>query len=185
MAQASKGRAGAVTRRPRDKNAMPVILRDVPPGHDWGWYSREDPRMHLQTVDREHRNQYKVWLERKGNRVFEPAGQIPARVLKSLKATASSKRRHIEGRWASFMIENGWLQLHVALPHVSITAYPSTPNKFTRKVNLQDWFRPETYSQIKPVDVFLNEELGTLSVFKNRPEDLRHDFDLVPILWLD
>jgi hypothetical protein len=81
------------------------------------------------------------------------------------------------------MIKNRWLQIHVSLPQVAITAYPGTPNKFTRKVDLQRWFSAETYAKIKTEDVFLNEELGTLSVFRQVPEDLRHDFDLAPILW--
>jgi len=37
---------------------MPAILRDVPSGHKWGWYSREDQRMHLQSVDGKYK--YKV-----------------------------------------------------------------------------------------------------------------------------
>jgi hypothetical protein len=141
--------------------------------------------MHLQTVDDEHRNQYKVWLERKGTRVFEPVGSIPAKVLKKLQAKVGDLRRHIEGRWASFMIRHRWLQIKVTLPEVALLAYPGTPNKFTRKVNLQEWFRPETYARIKPDDVFLKEELGALSVFKDVPEDLRDDFDLARILWQD
>ncbi len=167
----------------RIRQTMAVILRDIPPGYNWGWFSREDPRLHLQTVDEEHRNWYKVWLERKGTRVFEPVGQIPAKVLKKLQSEVSRRRRHIEGRWAIFMIKNRWLQLHLALPEVSLTAYPGTPNKFTRKVDLQQWFSPQAYAQITPADVFLNEELGALSFFKDSPEDLRHDFDLAPLLW--
>src|SRR4051812_31009476 len=65
---------------------MPAILRDVPPGFNWGWYSREDPRMHLQTVDAEHQGDHKVWLEARGRRVFEPAMKIPSRVLKEIRA---------------------------------------------------------------------------------------------------
>jgi len=162
---------------------MAVILRDQPPGYQWGWYSREDPRMHLQTVDEEHRNLYKVWLEKRASRAFEPAGPIPAKVLKKLQAAVTARRRHIEGRWVIFMMKNRWLQIHVSLPHVAILAYPGTANKFTRKVDLQTWFSTESYAAIRPEDVFLNEQLGTLSVFRNVPEDLRHDFDLAPILW--
>lgn|SRR5262249_8762447 len=168
----------------REKD-MSVILRDIPPGYNWGWFSREDPRMHLQTVDRVHRNEHKVWLERKGARVIEPIGPIPAKVLKRLGSEIRKRRRHIDGRWAGFMIENNWLQIHAALPEVTLIAYPGLPGKFTRKVNLEDWFRPETCARIKPDDVFLNAEMGALSVFKNVPEDLRHDFDLTRILWND
>lgn len=162
---------------------MAVILRDVPPGCNWGWFSREDPRMHLQTVDEEHRNLYKVWLEKKGTRVFEPAGAIPSRILKKLETEVAKRRRHIEGRWAIFMIKHRWLRLDVALPEIAITAYAGTPNKFVRKLDLQQQFSAEAYAAIKPSDIGLNMELGALSVFKNATEDLRHDFDLAPLVW--
>jgi hypothetical protein len=164
---------------------MAVILRDVPGGYNWGWFSREDSRMHLQTVDDVHRNLYKVWLEKKGTRLFEAAGPVPAKVLKKLQAEVARLRRHLEGRWASFMITNRWLELNVALPEAALTAYPGTTHRFTRKVNLQDWFSPEAYAKIRPADVFLNEEMGALSIFRDVPEDRRHDFDLSPILWRD
>ena len=151
---------------------MPIILRNIPPGYHWGWYSREDPRMHLQTVDAKHFNQYKVWLENKGKRVFEPAGDMPAKVRKEIEAEVAKMRAHIDGRWVMFMIANNWIELHVALPHVTIIAYPRTPNKFSRKVNLQEWFSDQAYVEIKPDDVFLNEEMASLAVFKDRPEEI-------------
>src|ERR1022692_1949001 len=40
----------SVTKRKKAPK-MTVILRGLPKGFDWGWYSREDPRMHLQIVD--------------------------------------------------------------------------------------------------------------------------------------
>lgn len=163
---------------------MAVILRDVPAGFNWGWFSREDPRMHLQTLDRTHFGLYKVWLEHRGRRVVEPDGGVPAKVKKVLTAEIARKRRHIEGRWTNFMIDNGWIELHIDLPEVVVTAYPHLPTKITRRVNLQQWFTPETYAEIEPSDVFLNRELPALSVFKNRPEDLRHDFYLPDILWI-
>jgi hypothetical protein len=163
--------------------AMAVILRDVPAGHNWGWFSREDARMHFQTLDRKHFGLYKIWLEHAGRRVMEPATAVPAKVLKRVTAEIERLRQHIEGRWTTFMIESGWIQLHVDLPEVIMTAYPHTPNKFTRRVNLQRWFAPETYAEIEPSDVFLNRELPALSVFKDRPGDLRHDFYLPDILW--
>ena len=45
--------------RPKKRKAAPVIiLRSVPAGFSWGWFTREDPRMHLQTVDSKNRNRY-------------------------------------------------------------------------------------------------------------------------------
>jgi hypothetical protein len=168
--------------RPSRKD-MSIILRSVPPGYHWGWFSREDQRMHLQTVDAKHFNQYKVWLEHKGKRVIEPVGDMPAKVQKAIEAETFRMRAHIDGRWVMFMMRNNWIELHVALPEVAITAYPHSPNKFTRKVNLQEWFSDTEYARIKPGDVFLNDEMASLAVFKDRPEDLRHDFNLARILW--
>ena len=89
---------------------MPAILEDVPPGYDWGWYSREDPRMHLQVVDRQHKGfKYKVWLEARGRRVFTPANSIPTKVLKRLEAEVTRRRGSIEAEWAHLMIEQNWL----------------------------------------------------------------------------
>jgi hypothetical protein len=30
----------------QDRTAMSVEIRDAPPTYDWGWFSREDQRMH-------------------------------------------------------------------------------------------------------------------------------------------
>lgn len=76
-----------------------VILRGVPTGIDWGWFSREDPRMHLQTVDSKNLNRFKVWLEANGKRAFEAVGKVPAKTLKALETEVKKLRRHIESRW--------------------------------------------------------------------------------------
>ena len=90
----------AATRRPKQqarRSAMPVILRNVPAGYNWGWYSREDPRMHLQVVDDAHKGLgYRVWLEARGKRVFEPEGDIPAKVLKKLHPLAAYPRGQMD-----------------------------------------------------------------------------------------
>ena len=89
--------------RPKKRKAAPVIiLRSVPKGYNWGWFSPEDSRMHLQTVDSKNLDLYKVWLEKNGKRAFEPVGSIPAKILKPLEAEVKKKRRHIEGRWVNF-----------------------------------------------------------------------------------
>ncbi len=50
-------------------NSAPVILAEG--GFKWGFFFREEPRMHLQTTG-EHEGEYHVWLERDGKKVFEP-----------------------------------------------------------------------------------------------------------------
>ena len=173
---------------------MTVILRGVPKGFDWGWFTREDPRMHLKTVDRKNRNRYKVWLEKDGKRVFEPVGIVPAKILKSLEAEVAKLRRHIEGRWTDLMIENGWLILGMSGRMVTLTAYPAVPGaRFVRTFDIADYFpaRYDPNSQIKdktpikPDDLVLNEELAAIEVWPQREESLRHHIFLPTILWKD
>ncbi|MFN4259529.1 MAG: hypothetical protein ACK4RK_09535 [Gemmataceae bacterium] len=163
--------------------AMPVLLPDVPPGFDWGWYSREDPRMHLQTVDEQHRNAYKVWLETRGHRTIEPATTIPSKVFKALKASITSNRQTIEDRWISFMIRQGWLQAHLAAPQVTLVAYPSTPNSFTRNVDLTQHLTEEEILKLTDADVRLSPERASLQIWPRKPEDQRQDVRLSTVLW--
>jgi hypothetical protein len=166
-----------------DGLAMSIVLRDVPPGYNWGWYSREDPRMHLQTVNRPTRNQYKVWLERAGRRVFEVEGKVPAKVLKRLEAEVGGRRSYVEGWWVEFMIRNGWLELKVAGSKVVLTAYSDTPNRYTRTIDLRDYFIPEVVAKIQPADVVLSEEMAAVEIWPSRPEQRREHVRLSTILW--
>ena len=171
------------TKPPAEKTPMAVLLRDLPAGCNWGWYSREEPRMHLQTVDRKNLNLYKVWLEREGRRVFEPADKIPAKILKRLEAEVHKKRDHLDGRWVDFMIDNCWLEHRLAGTRVTLIAYPDTPNRFTRTLDLADYFRPAALAEIGPDDLTLNSELAALEIWPDRPEPRRHHIRLAPILW--
>jgi hypothetical protein len=180
--------------RGRKAGAMTVILRGVPPGIDWGWFSREDPRLHLQTVDSKNLHRYKVWLEEDGKRAFEPIGKIPGKILKVLEAEVKKLRRHIEGRWVNLMIENDWLMLRMRGREVTLTAYPAFPGaRFTRTLDIADYF-PARYdpassikdkSPITPADLVLNEELAAIEVWPQKEESLRHHMFLPPILWQD
>lgn len=164
--------------------AMPAIIRNVPPGHHWGWYSREDPRMHLQSVDRQHR--HKVWLEDKGKRVFEPEGKIPARVLKSLREAVSEERQRIEDNWVDLMLDLGWLVMHVNLPNVNLVAYGNTPNKFTRKIDLSDWLEPEQIAILTPEIITLDREMAALRLWATRTGiRVPYDVRLSTLLWKD
>ena len=173
---------------------MTVILREVPPGFDWGWFSREDPRMHLQTVDSKNLNRYKVWLEADGHRAFEPVGRIPGKTLKVLESEVKKLRRHIEGRWVNLMIENDWLMLRMRGREVTLTVYPGFPGaRFRRTLDIADYF-PARYdpassikdkSPITPADLVLNEELAAIEVWPQKEESLRHHIFLPPVLWQD
>lgn len=180
---------------PRKKGPrMAVILRNVPKGYNWGWFSREDPRMHLQTVDQKSINEYKVWLEQDGRRVFKSDGAIPAKILKSIEAEVSSKRAHLEARWTNFMIEKGWLRLHVQGSVITVTAYPDVPgSRFTRTVDLADYlqgiYSPDSQvwprEPVKPEEVVLSRELPAIEIWPQKDESLRHHILLPPILWQD
>jgi hypothetical protein len=173
---------------------MAVILPNVPKGINWGWYSREDTRMHLQTVDSKNQNAYKVWLEKNGKRVFEPATPIPARILKKLEAAVEERRRYIEGRWVNYMIKQDWLELRMAGTLITVIAYPHVPgSRFSRTVDLTEWlpgiYNPESKmwpkTPVQPEDVGLNSEMAAIEIWKQRDESRRDHFFLPTILWKD
>jgi hypothetical protein len=172
------------------REAMAVIVRNVPPSYSWGWYSREDPRMHLQAVDPQHKNLgYKVWLENKGKRVVEPEPGIPPKVLKSLQAVLSTNERiHVEDQWIDFMLNNGWLSLRVEGMVITIIACPKTHNQFERVVDIRNIIRnPERSRLVKPEQVSFNQEFLCLevAVLPTDPESRRHHLPLNEILWVD
>lgn len=166
---------------------MAVIIRNVPPTFNWGWFSREDQRMHLQTVDRAHRRlHYKVWLENKGRRVFEPEPGISAKVLKAVQRVMEDERERIEAEWAAFMIRNGWLKVRFANGIITLHAYPRSPNHFERTVELRDLIANEEIARkVTEKDVALNEEFAFLEIFPQRREGNRQHEPLDRILWVD
>ena len=165
---------------------MPVILRNVPAGYDWGWFSREDPRMHLQVIDPQHQHlHYRVWLEAKGMRVFHPNDEIPAKVLKRLQPEVEFQRPSIEAKWIILMIRQQWLTCVARGPVLTLTAYPNTPNRFVRTIDLNEYLAPEFASKVKPENVRLNDEFAVVELWPDRPEPDRYWINLSPILWRD
>lgn len=174
---------GSVVPERRPRHRMPAIIKGVPSGHNWGWYSREDPRMHIQSVERKYK--YKVWLEDKGKRVFEPVGKLPAKVLKALSTEVGNSRQFIEDNWVELMLDKKWIALHVAMPKLTLVAYPNTPNKFTRVIDLATWLDPELLATLRPQFIELNREMVALRLFTNRPEEKAYDVRLSRLLWTD
>ena len=166
---------------------MTVLIRDIPPTYDWGWFSREDQRMHLQAVDKDHRHlHYKVWLENRGRRVIEPEPGIPAKVLKPLRTLIEKERGRLDTEWAIFMIKNGWLQAKLVGPSIVITAYPKTSNQFVRTIPVSELIRNEAFaSKVTPKDVALNAEFGFLELFPHLDEARRDHEPLERVLWVD
>lgn len=159
---------------------MAVILGNVPKGYSWGWYSREDPRMHLQTVDSKHMNEYKVWLENKGKRVFEPVN-VPSKIFSKLEDALNQKRGNVEGRWVNLMIEKGWLELHVHGSVLTLVAYPNVPgSRFTRTLDLADYLRgiyDPTYPMVpkepvQPDEVVLNGKMAAIEIWPQKDESM-------------
>jgi hypothetical protein len=177
----------------RFKEAMAVVLRNVA-DHDWGWFSREDPRMHLQTVEdgaRKGHNKVHVWLENKGKRTFEGVtGNIPSYDLKKLKTKVDAERDQIEDKWIVFMLKNGWLKAELKGRVVTITAYPDTRNSFTREIDLSQEF-PGAYPDnerswdVIPVYVNLDPEHCALAVGGTKKMDDRNHIYLGDVLFED
>ncbi len=181
-----------VVDRFRDKTAMAVVLRGVV-NHDWGWFSREDPRMHLQTVDQKSRGgrgRAKVWLETQGQRTFEWAeGPISGPDRKKLQAKVVADRQSIEALWVEFMIRNRWLKAEVSGSIVTLTAYPGQHNAFVRRIDLTKELPGAYDPQTQPnwaeqtLLVSLDPTTSLLAVGPNPEMDHRDHFDLGPILW--
>ena len=169
------------------RQAMAVILRDVPPPYSWGWFSREDQRMHLQPVSRKHIGlPYKIWLEDRGRRVIEAVPGIPAKVLKPVTTRIAEQRQSVEAEWVAFMIENRWLAFRLDGDTITLTAYPNSPNAFTRTLDLRVLVPNEdSRAKVSSKIMALNPEFAWLEVFTNRPEGRRITEPLAPILWVD
>lgn len=164
---------------------MAVLIRDKPPTYDWGWFAREDPRMHLQAVDKDHRHLgYKVWLEEKGHKAFLPAPDLAAKVVRALQSEVVKQRSRIEAYWVAFMIKVGWLTAKLEGDSIVLTAYGNTPNRFQRRIKLADVLaNHEVSRKIAPRDIALNEEYGVLEFFPQRDEAGRIHVRLEDVLW--
>lgn len=162
---------------------MPAILEDVPPGYDWGWYSREDPRMHLQVVDLEHKGfEYKVWLESKQRRVLTPANDIPAKILKRLQAEVERRRGSVEAEWVHLTIEQKWLSYALRGPLMTLIAYANTPNRFERTIDLVPHLGIRA-EEFKPQDVGLNSKYAVIELWPDKPISRRPFISIPEILW--
>lgn len=174
--------ADRVARRYRDKVGMAVVLQGVPGKLDWGWFSRDDPRMALQTVNDENlkgESAYKVWLEKEGARIFEPVGVIPAKVLKVLRTTVHARRFNIEAQWASYMIEKQWLKvvLDPSGKVATLLAYPNFPGHFSRTVDLVEHFAIIDEEPLAKSDIKLRRNPASIELWG------RQHISLPEILW--
>jgi hypothetical protein len=142
--------------------------------------------MHLQTVDDKHAGLYKVWLEKKGRRICEAAGEIPTKVFKSVQTAIVRNRMHMEDRWVRFAIRQQWIKAHLVAPggpQVIVRVYPNTPNAFTRTIDLTQDLLPQEIKALRPEDITLSADMGSLQIWPWRPEDERHDIRLSREIW--
>lgn len=160
---------------------MPVLVRKVS-GFDWGFYSSEEPRMHLQTL-RNPKASYKVWLESSGRFVVEPDGKVPAKVLEALKRRLAEPRAawRVRAEWVNQMIVKDWLRFQREGSIVTLTAYPGTPHAFRREIDLSKHASPRRFAD--PRDVLLDAETASLVIGARRPEDEWVLVNLADVLW--
>jgi hypothetical protein len=174
----------------RYKMAMAVQLRNVI-GYNWGWFSREDQRMHIQVVDPEFVNKThkpKVWLEVKGKRAFIHAdGDLSNAELKKLKAKVDSERGYLESKWIWLMVRQRWIKAETDLIRetITITAYPNTHNKFTRVISLREYFPGVQEWANKDLKVDFDDENGMLRVGTAKNPDDRDHIPLWEYLFKD
>ena len=112
---------------------------------------------------------YKVWLEEKGERMFEPAGKVPPKLLKPLREFLGQHRLAVEDRWVRFMLDKHWLHLHIALPKLTLVAYPNMPTKFTREIDLATWFDQRQLDSLQPRDHRPEPRNGCLAIVDQSP----------------
>ena len=170
-------------KKPRKRAA---ILRNIPAGYHWGWYSREDPRLHLQVVDEKHKSlKYKVWLERNGKRVFEPVGDIPAKILVALHAELEKNRDVVEDKWARFMIRKRWIEACLEGTSVKLVVYPQTEKRlvYVPLLGEHPYLTEREVKNLKQEDVNLSAEMASIEFWPKLPPEDRHDIELAPLLW--
>lgn len=168
-----------------------VKIRNVA-GHNWGWFSDEDERMHLQTVEEDARtgsNEAKVWLETKGRRCFKFAllGKVKSPEWEKLKAKVDAERKVLEAQWVAFMIWHDWLKTDLKGSVVTLTAYPGTHNSYTKTFDLRTRF-PGAYLYApkwdeKPPKLDFDKEHGMLAVGYQSNLDDRMHIELSDILF--
>jgi hypothetical protein len=166
--------------QPISKTAMPILLRNVA-GYNWGFFTREDQIMHLQTIRGDHK--YKVILERDGHRVFEPVGNVPPKVVRELRQSVQRHEDLIEDEWAALMVASGWVDMLFSNPVVTLVAYPGH-NQFVREVDLSAQF-PGAGGRIQALsldDLRLDPEMPSLSVQMTKGRAAL-DIRLPDVLW--
>lgn len=170
-----------------EESEMAVILRDTPSPLDWGWYSNEDPRMHLQTVNKDNRFGnacFKVWLEARGQRTIEWANAPTGHGQQNrIEQAIRDYRERIEDAWISTMIDKRWLIFGLSDLVVTLTAYPRTSGEFQRQISLAQLF-PGIRASFTEEDLALDAEHSALVVWAKREPARQQHISLVNRIFL-
>lgn len=174
------------------KEAMAKLLRNLA-GHDWGFWSDEEPRFHIQTVEKDAEDgpkAVKFWLEDRGTRTFELVyGKTRvAEVRKRVRA----EWHDLEARWIALMVAKGWVRAYLKDgDKIIVEAYPGDAGaSFTRVLDLREilagHFSPHVRGgrPIKPKDITINRELDAVEIWPDLHESKRHHFPLSKILFV-
>jgi hypothetical protein len=172
------------------KIAMPTLLENVV-RHDWGFYSREEQRMHLQTLHTKRDDSIKVFLESRGKRVFElESGSITNKEFKELKEVVDNKRTWLEEQWLDDCLTKGWIVIE-KFDYNNQIIYVSLytgHNKIVRAVNLKKLF-PWSYSEgrfwgVSGGDFFLDQKNMCINVGKEADKKLNKYLNLSDVLFV-
>jgi len=175
-----------------EREAMSVVIRAVA-DHNWGWFSREDERMHVQTVDKGSLvgpNRVKFWLEDRGKRVCALAdGKMSGADEKRVQAAVAKDRMNVETQWVHFMIQNDWIRVQLHGSELILTAYPNSHNSYERRLDLRKMY-PGAYKgpknwDDKPPLVDFDREHGMLAVGSQEALDERMHIELSAYLFED
>lgn len=168
---------------------MAIIFRDLD-GYHWGYYSSTRPegniRMHLEVVAPLSRKRYKVFLEKRGSRCFEPSGDVPKNILEALEEVLDEDgRKVVETSWTAHMILMGNLKFHsdVDAGKGYLVAYPDSENTFVKTIDFTEHTsRAHQYSY---GHYYLDAEDCCLILNSTGKDNERIHIDLLEALWRD
>jgi hypothetical protein len=171
---------------------MSVVLPQVV-RHDWGWWSSDHQRMHIQTVDKKSQtgpNVIHVWLENMGVRTFQvdtkDADKLSRHEVQTLRDTVAHWRGMIEGMWTAWVIEKNWLTYSLVDDLITLSVY-TVHNSFQRQLSIrQDIGLAESYAaNITQDDLKLDPDHAALVLRRHAPPGRQIHVALPDVLWLD
>ena len=174
-----------------EREAMAELILNLA-DHDWGFWTREEQRFHIQTVEtgaQKGPNAVKFWLERRGVRTFQLAyGDVNAA---EVSERVRAEWDFLEAKWISLMVERGWVRAYLKDgDKIIVQAYPDNKGAtFVRTINLREvlagHFSPHVRetTPITPKDIVINKRLNAVEIWPDLPSSDRHHFPLSEFLF--